>query len=54
MTHSDVPVAVIDRAARLLEAFRDSERLTLAELTRLTGMPRSSTHRLLTQLVEIG
>ncbi|AXY53878.1 IclR family transcriptional regulator [Rhodococcus ruber] len=53
-THNDVPVAVIDRAARLLEAFRDSERLTLAELTRLTGMPRSSTHRLLNQLVEIG
>ncbi|MFC7449069.1 IclR family transcriptional regulator [Rhodococcus daqingensis] len=47
------PVAVIDRVSILLEAFSDSERLTLSELSRRTGFPRSSTHRMLVQLVRL-
>ncbi|MFD4182568.1 IclR family transcriptional regulator [Rhodococcus sp. NPDC058514] len=47
------PVAVMDRVSILLEAFSDSERLTLSELSRRTGFPRSSTHRMLVQLVRL-
>lgn len=56
MTTADAssPIAVIDRVAILLDAFREAERLTLSELSRRTGFPRSSTHRMLLQLVRIG
>lgn len=47
------PVAVIDRVSVLLEAFSDSERLTLSELSQRTGFPRSSTHRMLVQLLRL-
>lgn len=46
-------VAVIDRVSILLDAFNDCERLTLSELSRRTGFPRSSTHRMLVQLVRV-
>lgn len=47
--------AVIDRAARLLGAFTaDRRQLTLAELSRRSGIPRSSTLRLARKLVEVG
>lgn len=47
------PVAVLDRVSVLLDAFNDRERLTLSELSRRTGFPRSSTHRMLVQLVRL-
>ncbi|ORK00015.1 IclR family transcriptional regulator [Prescottella equi] len=53
-TDASSPIAVIDRVAVLLDAFREAERLTLSELSRRTGFPRSSTHRMLLQLVRIG
>ncbi|WP_305094001.1 IclR family transcriptional regulator [Prescottella sp. R16] len=48
------PSAVIDRVAVLLDAFRNADRLTLSELSRRSGLPRSSTHRMLVQLVRLG
>ncbi|QCQ89853.1 IclR family transcriptional regulator [Rhodococcus sp. SGAir0479] len=53
-TATSSPIAVIDRVAVLLDVFREAERLTLSELSRRTGFPRSSTHRMLLQLVRIG
>lgn len=53
-TDASSPIAVIDRVAVLLDAFREAERLTLSELSRRTGFPRSSAHRMLLQLVRIG
>ncbi|QMU23092.1 IclR family transcriptional regulator [Gordonia rubripertincta] len=50
----DFSPAVIDRAAVLLEEFRDGGDLTLSQLSNRTGLPRSSAHRLLSQLVELG
>ncbi|MCJ0902797.1 IclR family transcriptional regulator [Rhodococcus sp. ARC_M6] len=52
-TEHESPIAVIDRVAVLLDAFADTERLTLSELSRRTGFPRSSTHRMLLQLINI-
>ncbi|AOD24123.1 IclR family transcriptional regulator [Rhodococcus sp. p52] len=46
--------AFIARVAGLLDEFHTGDRLTLSELSTRTGLPRSSTHRLLTQLVEHG
>ncbi|WP_328687930.1 IclR family transcriptional regulator [Streptomyces phaeochromogenes] len=47
--------AVIDRAFALLDAFTSARRvLSLADLTHLTGMPRSTTLRLARKLVETG
>ena len=47
--------AVVDRAFTLLGAFDPTRRtLSLAELTRLTGMPRSTTLRLAKKLVGTG
>ena len=46
--------AVIDRVAGLLDEFRDGNELTLSQLSCRTGLPRSSAHRLLSQLVEFG
>ena len=51
--HDTSPVAVLDRVSILLSAFEGSERLTLSELSRRTGFPRSSTHRMLVQLVRL-
>ncbi len=46
--------AFIARVAGLLDEFHTGNRLTLSELSTRTGLPRSSTHRLLTQLIEHG
>ncbi|WP_137723377.1 IclR family transcriptional regulator [Prescottella subtropica] len=53
-TEAHSPIAVIDRVAVLLDAFQDVDRLTLSELSRRSGLPRSSTHRMLVQLVRLG
>jgi DNA-binding IclR family transcriptional regulator len=47
--------SVLLRATRILRAFTDREpELDLAALTAATGMPRSTVHRLATELVELG
>lgn len=58
----ELPVTAVDdrsqtvmgRVLLLLEPFRDREALTLTELADRAGFPRSSAHRLLAQLVEVG
>jgi DNA-binding IclR family transcriptional regulator len=48
------PVSMVERMTLVLDAFdAASPRLTLAELTERTGLPRSTTHRILEQLVEL-
>ncbi|MDR6910727.1 DNA-binding IclR family transcriptional regulator [Rhodococcus fascians] len=44
------PASVVDRMTAIVEAFQDSGPLTLSDVTRRTGMPRSTAHRLLEQL----
>jgi IclR family acetate operon transcriptional repressor len=47
--------SVLDRAVGVLDAFRGAgPELTLDELVARSGMPRSTTHRLAGQLVEVG
>lgn len=53
-TDEDRPQTVMGRVLVLLEPFRESGSLTLTELAERTGFPRSSTHRMLLQLVEVG
>ncbi|AXK89238.1 IclR family transcriptional regulator [Nocardia farcinica] len=48
------PTAMIDRVASLLGAFVGQRPLTLAELARRSNLPRSSAHRILQRLVELG
>lgn len=48
------PRTVMGRVLLLLEPFREAGSLTLTELSEYTGFPRSSTHRLLSQLVRVG
>lgn len=48
------PQTVMGRVLVLLEPFREAGSLTLTELAEHTGFPRSSTHRMLLQLVEVG
>ncbi|MBF6354993.1 IclR family transcriptional regulator [Nocardia higoensis] len=49
----DFSPAVIDRVAALLDELRDGGEMTLSQLAGRTGLPRSSTHRLLSRLVEL-
>ncbi|WP_198653497.1 IclR family transcriptional regulator [Actinocorallia populi] len=47
-------MAMIDRVASLLEVFSRHHHLTLAQVSRQAHLPRSSTHRILQHLVELG
>ncbi|CDO88635.1 IclR family transcriptional regulator [Mycobacterium triplex] len=47
------PTAVIDRISLVLDAFDGTGRLTLAQIVRRTGLPRSSAHRMLERLVQL-
>src|SRR5246127_4817475 len=47
------PSAVIDRISLVLDAFDGPGRLTLAQLVRRTGLPRSSAHRMLERLLQL-
>lgn len=47
------PSAVIDRISLVLDAFEGHGRLTHAQVVRRTGLPRSSVHRILEQLVRL-
>ncbi len=50
----EAPVSMVERMTLVLAAFdAASPRLTLAELADRTGLPRSTTHRILEQLVEL-
>jgi DNA-binding IclR family transcriptional regulator len=53
-TSQGTPVAMIDRVASLLQVFDGRPGLTLAEISRQADLPRSSTHRILQRLVELG
>ncbi|MBQ7803095.1 IclR family transcriptional regulator [Rhodococcus sp. (in: high G+C Gram-positive bacteria)] len=48
------PVSVVGRVSLVLEAFNAAGPLTLAQVTKKTGIPRSSAHRLLEQLASVG
>jgi DNA-binding IclR family transcriptional regulator len=50
---STTPSAVIDRVSLVLDAFDGPGRLTLAQIVRRTGLPRSSAHRMLERLVRL-
>lgn len=50
---STTPSAVIDRISLVLDAFEGPGRLTLAQIVRRTGLPRSSAHRMLERLVQL-
>ncbi|MCV7429842.1 IclR family transcriptional regulator [Mycobacterium montefiorense] len=52
-TESSTPTAVIDRISLVLDAFDGPGRLTLAQIVRRTGLPRSSAHRMLERLVQL-
>lgn len=54
MTATNDRQSVMGRALLMLEPFRQSDGLTLTEIAEHTGFPRSSTHRMLVQLVEVG
>lgn len=48
-------MSVVQRASRILSSFdADHLTLTLAELTRRCGLPRSTTHRIAEELTELG
>ncbi|WP_433607331.1 IclR family transcriptional regulator [Prescottella agglutinans] len=50
----DLPASTLDRLSLLLDSFHGTARLTLTELSRRTGIPRTSTHRMLDHLVRMG
>lgn len=50
---ASTPTAVIDRISLVLDAFDGPGRLTLAQIVRRTGLPRSSAHRMLERLVQL-
>ncbi|MFA5709168.1 IclR family transcriptional regulator [Mycolicibacterium sp.] len=50
---TETPSAVIDRISLVLDAFDGPGRLTLAQVVRRTGLPRSSAHRMLERLVQL-
>lgn len=47
------PVSMIDRVVRILDAFEGADGLTLAQVVRQTGLPRSTAHRILEHLAEV-
>ncbi|TSD49596.1 helix-turn-helix domain-containing protein [Rhodococcus sp. KBS0724] len=47
------PSAFLDRVSLLLDTFDGSANLTLAQIVRRTGLPRSSAHRMLEHLVQL-
>lgn len=50
----EVPTSMIERLTLILDIFdRPGTRLTLEDLARRTGLPRSTTHRILEQLTQL-
>ncbi|QNG20141.1 IclR family transcriptional regulator [Rhodococcus triatomae] len=52
-TENAAPTAILDRVSLVLDAFDGPGRLTLAQVVKRTGLPRSSAHRMLDQLVHM-
>lgn len=53
MKVEEVGPSVLDRADNVLQAFGLSEELTLADIVRRAGLPRSSVHRILQHMVAL-
>jgi DNA-binding IclR family transcriptional regulator len=53
VVESATPTSVIDRISLVLDAFEGPGRLTLAQIVRRTGLPRSSAHRMLERMVQL-
>lgn len=52
-TANDLPLSMVERMTLIMEAFdRPLARLTLDDVTQHTGLPRSTAHRILDQLVQ--
>lgn len=47
-------LSVLQRSALVLDVFPGGAALTLSEVTKRTGLPRSTTHRLLVDLADLG
>lgn len=54
ITEKCTPMSTLDRLSLVVECFRDTPRLTLADVAHRTGIPRSSVHRMLLKLVRMG
>lgn len=50
---AETPIAAIDRMSLVLDAFEGTTPLTLVQIVRRTGLPRSSVHRMLERLVQL-
>lgn len=51
----DLPPSMVERMTLIMDAFdRRNRRRTLEEIARSTSLPRSTTHRILNQLVRLG
>ncbi|MFC9790096.1 IclR family transcriptional regulator [Rhodococcus sp. NPDC127528] len=53
-SHGAAPPSTLDRVSLVMDLFRDRPRLTLTDVSRGTGIPRTSTLRMLDHLVRIG
>lgn len=51
--NSAAPVSMIERVVQIMDAFDGPATLTLAQVVSRTGLPRSSAHRILDQLVGV-
>ncbi len=47
------PTAILERVSLVLDTFDGPGRLTLAQVVKRTGLPRSSAHRILERLVDM-
>ncbi|WP_305092706.1 IclR family transcriptional regulator [Prescottella sp. R16] len=52
-TADGAPTAILERVSLVLDTFDGPGRLTLAQVVKRTGLPRSSAHRMLERLVEM-
>jgi DNA-binding IclR family transcriptional regulator len=52
-TGHDAPVALLDRVSSVLGAFDGHRELSLAQVVEITGLPRSSAHRILEHLTQL-
>jgi len=55
MVDADAPPSILSKAFDLLRAFNSNERvMTLTDLAHASGLPKSTVHRLLARLIELG
>jgi DNA-binding IclR family transcriptional regulator len=55
MLDAEVPPSILSKAFDLLRAFSSRDRvMTLSELSRASGLPKSTVHRLLARLIDLG